>query len=360
MSTLTRIPAETPQPDPPGRPTPSPSHPWRPLGTAVLTLLVTALMNAPELLETAEGQPLGWRRDTLVEVASVAAEVADVTRLDRPRRWAERLLDRERGGGAGDAASPLPTPVTTAPVATTIPIADPDTADPPESPGTTVPERRRPTAEEPLRLWILGDSMMQVVGQSLVNAAGGTGVIDATLEYRVSTGLTRPDYFDWPGRMVELMSGGPSDAVVVMFGANDAQGIVTSQGPTDFGTDPWIAEYRARVAPVMDFLAADGRRVYWVGQPVMRSERFSGRMAALNDVYRSEAERRTDVTYVDSWAVFGPDGGYAAYLDDGSGPTLVRQSDGIHLTRAGGDRLAAVVLAAIRADWFPTDHGGSR
>ena len=41
-----------------------------------------------------------------------------------------------------------------------------------------------------------------------------------------------------------------------------------------------------------------------------------------------------------------PDGGYAAYLPAGDGtPTLMRQDDGIHFSRAGADRAAAAVLA---------------
>tara|TARA_R100000935_G_scaffold54282_1_gene82957 strand:+ start:134 stop:724 length:591 start_codon:yes stop_codon:yes gene_type:complete len=192
---------------------------------------------------------------------------------------------------------------------------------------------------------------MQVLGQSIVNGAAGDDRVETTLEYRVSTGLTRPDYFDWPGRITELLSSGPLDAVVVMFGANDAQGMVLPAGSEPFGTQAWLDEYRWRVAWVMDALAAGGADAYWVGQPVMRSDSFSARMAALNEIYASEAARREHVTYVDAWSVLSADGAYASHLDDGSGPTSVRQSDGIHLSRAGGDRLAAVVLDEIRADW---------
>jgi hypothetical protein len=48
----------------------------------------------------------------------------------------------------------------------------------------------------------------------------------------------------------------------------------------------------------------------------------------------------------------GKDGEYAAYLHDPDGGLeRMRQADGIHLTRAGGDRIAARVLEVIRADW---------
>ncbi len=344
--------------EPPRPARPRPPTPWRAYLLVVLSLALAALANAPELVRTAQRQPLGWRRDVLVDITDVVADVADRTRLDRPRIWIEHALDRE----ASPAPRPLPVaptvpvttaPVTTAPVTATAPMSSAPGASVPST--TAGPSHRRPTAADPLRVWIVGDSMMQVVGQSLVNGMSPDDAIRAQLDYRVSTGLTRPDYFDWPARLAELVGADDPDVVIVMFGANDAQGIVTAHGPEPFGTDGWLAEYRVRVDATMDLLTSRGAVVYWIGQPVMRSERFSARMAALDEVYRSAAEGRPDVVYVDSWPVFAVDGAYSAYLDLG-GPTLVRQSDGIHLTRAGGDRLAGVVLDRLHQDWFEEER----
>ncbi|HUP73024.1 MAG TPA: GDSL-type esterase/lipase family protein [Acidimicrobiales bacterium] len=141
------------------------------------------------------------------------------------------------------------------------------------------------------------------------------------------------------------------EAMVVMFGANDAQGMALESGSERFGSPTWLAEYRRRVGALMVQLTAGGRSIYWVGQPIMRSEGFSARMATLNEIYASEAASRADVTYIDTWTLLSVDGAYSAYIDDGGGPTLMRQSDGIHLSRAGGDRVARAILTAIHADW---------
>lgn len=342
MAPRTAPPHQDIEPTPEAASAPPPRRAWRPVAVALITLVLAALLNAEELLHTAESQPLGWKRDVVVDLASVIADVADTTRLDRPRRWAETAIgDGEAEGRSSDPVVPVTT--TLVPESTTVPGDGATTA--------TVPELRRPTADAPLRVWIVGDSMMQVVGQSLVNQAADSGVIDTDLEFRISTGLTRPDYFDWPARLAAIVAEDDPEAMIVMFGANDAQGMALPDGPEQFGTDVWLAEYRRRTAEVMAQLSTGGRRIYWVGQPVMRSDSFSARMVALNDIYRSEAARVPDVTYVDSWTLFAVDGEYAAYIDDG-GPTLMRHGDGIHLTRAGGDRLARTVLGAIRADWL--------
>ena len=65
--------------------------------------------------------------------------------------------------------------------------------------------------------------MAAEVGEALVRVAGETGVMAPTLDARVSTGLTRPDYFDWPAHLVNIVETQAPEVMVVMFGANDAQ-----------------------------------------------------------------------------------------------------------------------------------------
>jgi hypothetical protein len=103
----------------------------------------------------------------------------------------------------------------------------------------------------------------------------------------------------------------------------------------------------------MDELARDGRTVYWIGEPIMRSAGFDERMRLITGIYREEASRHEGVRFVDTRALFSDaGGGYDAYLPGSDGrPVLVRRDDGIHLTPAGADRLAPAVLDALREDW---------
>ncbi len=197
--------------------------------------------------------------------------------------------------------------------------------------------------------------MAQVFGESLVRLASETGVIEPTLDYRISSGLTRPDYFDWPAHLRAVLEREQPEVLVLVFGANDAQGIVTPEGeiyqPFE---DGWVAEYRRRVREVMDLVEGPDRLVVWVGQPIAASQEYSRRMARLNAIYAEEAAGRPGVVFVDSWSLFVDGSGqYSAYLPDEDGDiVLMRQDDGIHLTRAGGDRLAKAVLRVI-AEYVP-------
>jgi hypothetical protein len=314
----------------------------------VVALVVASLLDAQGLKQTAEQQPFGWKRTVGVAATKPLAWISSSLRLDRPRQRLDVALGKDPPGAArrGGASG-------VEPVARTAASAS-------ASPPTTVPPRV-PTAAVPLRLWIIGDSMAQVFGQSLVNASVDSGVVAATLDYRISTGLTRPDYFDWPAEVADRLPTLDPEVVVAMFGANDAQGLILDGSAVPYGTPAWRAEYGRRVGALMDQLTAGGRPVLWVSQPPMRSASFSQKMRELDAIYRREASRRPAVTFVDSTPVLGDDAGeWTPYLPGSNGQTLARQADGIHLSRAGGDRLADVVLARIRASWEDESRGEPR
>jgi hypothetical protein len=98
----------------------------------------------------------------------------------------------------------------------------------------------------------------------------------------------------------------------------------------------------------MDLLAGDGRLVVWVGQPAMKKADFDERMDILNRIYAEQAATRPWVRFLDSESVLSVDGGYDAYLPDAAGKDVpARNTDGIHLTRFGGDRLADATLTVL-------------
>lgn len=313
---------------------------------AAATLLLAALADAEALHDTAASQPFGWRHDVATALADPLVELSRALHLTEGRHRLEDALDRP---STRPEPSPATTPTTEAPASTETPASattEPTTAAP-------EPSRRRPTAQEPLRLLVAGDSMTEALGPVLEELAEETGVATAERALEYSSGLTRPDFFDWPAHLAALVDEHDPDVLVVSVGANDAQGIQTPAGPAPFGTDPWVAEYRGRVAATMDLAAAEDRVVYWLGQPVMRSSTFDARMALLTSIFREEAGRRPGIRFVDTRPTFaGPDGGYTAYLPDASGtPVLVRRDDGIHLTPAGARRLAAQLMDLLGEDW---------
>ena len=258
-------------------------------------------------------------------------------------------------------AAPTTTPPTT-PTDPTPPSTAPPTPTNPAPPNTSAPQiytapppvgtpfastRRQVTQNQPLKLWVGGDS------QTLALTRGFGRVIPTTLtnytsDAHLSSGLTRPDFLDWPQRLAKLLIENRPEVLVIMFGGNDYQDVYHSGQLLKRPSQGWLDFYRSRVVEAMDLLNQPDIEVIWVGTPIMRGEFFATGMAHLNEIYRSEAASRSSIQYFDSWNMFADaNGNYT----DRIGGQLVRESDGIHLTTAGGVLLAEAIWETIAPRW---------
>jgi hypothetical protein len=316
----------------------------------VTTLLLAAILNGAALVRGAETMPYGERRDFWLGVWRPFQDAGHALYLDQPRAWLDDATGREGAPPAPvefpvAAAQPEPSEPAGPPLAL---AATPSATPSPPSP-TPEPTVRPPTPAEPLRLWVGGDSLAGIFGQSLVRMSSETGLVEAVLDYRISTGLSRPDYFNWPAELQRVSEQTNPDVMVLVFGSNDPQGLRTPDGAVvQPMSDGWRGEYRRRVAGTMDLLRRPDRLLVWVGLPPMRDGHLSEQLGAINAIYREEADARPGVVFVDTSVILGDGGKYAAYLPDRGGHVeLVREPDGVHLTRAGGDRLADEVMRVI-------------
>lgn len=209
-----------------------------------------------------------------------------------------------------------------------------------------------PSAEHPAKVYIAGDSDAGAFGPSLMSLLKDTGVVDSTLDYKVSTGLARPDFYDWPAHLREVIPQVNPQIVVVTFGGNDAQDILVDGRSRGTTTEEWKTEYGKRVGEVMDYLTEDGRTLIWVGIPNAVDPNFTSRLEPLRAVTMEQAQARAGkVVYIDTWQRFtGRDGGYAEYVVDPRDGVLkpVRQKDGFHLNVTGAEILSLDIAAAVR------------
>lgn len=222
-----------------------------------------------------------------------------------------------------------------------------------------VKERTVPSAADPAELLILGDSDAGAFGPYLQTVLDGTGIVKTTLDYKSSTGLARPDFFDWPAHMREIVPQVNPDIVVVTFGGNDAQGLRNLDGTWAVAREPsaddqeWKDEYGRRVGEVMDYLSDGNRTLIWVGIPNDDNPDVTARMKVQDEVVRAEVAKRPNVVFVDTWARFsGRNGGWAEFVvdpRDGEGKD-VRADDGFHLNQTGAEILAIDIAAAVTAD----------
>lgn len=252
-------------------------------------------------------------------------------------------------GGAAAAAAPTSTvaPTTTAPAVDTGP----------------------PSPDDPARVLIVGDSDAGTFGpylERLLDDNDDVGdITEVTLDYVVSSGLSRPDFHDWPAHLREALAAIDPDIVIVTFGGNDAQGL-SEPCPNGAGTcEPrwlvghpigneaeWTAEYERRVKDAVEMMLAGDRRVIWVGIPNAASAELTQRLEIQDQAVRAALEGVDGVTFVDTWDMFdGGNGGYAEYVPDprDGQAKIIRASDGFHLNETGAEILALAIFRQVES-----------
>ncbi len=308
---------------------------------ALVGLLLGVVLNAPGLHKSASSQPEGWKRNVALAVTRPLQDVSSALFLDRPRRALKAALGRSSDDEI-DTAVNVPSPPT-----------KPGGGSQPTPPHV---KRTKFTPQHKLRMWIAGDSLVIVPGESLLRAAGGSPVLDPVgpVDGRISTGLERPDVFNWFTHLRDVMKQDEPDAVVLMFGGNDDHDFMTGlpEGVTigPFDSASWVAEYRRRVGGLMDTITRDGAFLVWIGLPITHDPAQTRRFDTINAIVHSEAAKRPGrVTYLDTYFNFaGADGGYAQYLATDSGQLVkMRADDGVHFERAAGDLIAREVLQRL-------------
>ena len=301
------------------------------------------LLNAPGLHKSATIQPEGWKRDVALAVTGPLETVSHTLLLDRPREGIKTALGRSEDDVVDT-------------VVATPEDEGPEVAEPTETEPQRPPKRERFTPRKPLRVWMAGDSLVIVPAESILREVAGNRAIEpvGAIDGRLSTGLERPDVYNWFTRLREVMRKEKPHAIVVMFGGNDDHGYMTGlpegQSISSFGSQAWRDEYRRRVATIMNTATRNGAFVVWIGLPITKDAEQTTRYDTINAIVQTEAAKRPGrASYLDTYFFFaGEDGGYAQYVEDDAGRLVkMRADDGIHFERAAGDLIADKVLERL-------------
>ncbi len=231
---------------------------------------------------------------------------------------------------------------------------------PPANPELLLPPKiRAVTPEDPLRVYVAGDSQAFYPGHALAGAVDG-GMLDVTVDSRNGTGLARPDFFNWPAEFLEIVAEYDPELVVLIMGGNDWQAMQSADGVVLIpGSDAWRSEWTWRMHITFDTLVASHRHVVWVGLPPARTEPFSIGNPLINEISWPVTLVRPSVTMVDVWDLFGGDGPYQESLPPpwGGDPVRVRQEDGVHFNRTGSAWVAEKVVEVVRERWDFEESG---
>lgn len=201
---------------------------------------------------------------------------------------------------------------------------------------------------------LVGDSLMAVsLAPNLNRELKKLGVTKVIQAYRSATGLSRPDHFNWMTEYPKLLAGQSPKIIICTIGSNDAQGFQVGNKVYQFGQPEWSAEYTKRLESFLMMLQAQNAQVYWVTLPKMRNPAFDAKIQALNKLVANRLENQDRITLVSPNAILSPENPnvYVEYARDSkSGQEQLRTEDGIHLSDAGGRKLALGVIAYLKRD----------
>ncbi|MFN8036686.1 MAG: hypothetical protein U0V73_12200 [Acidimicrobiia bacterium] len=209
------------------------------------------------------------------------------------------------------------------------------------------------------RVLLVGDSMMWQLAPAIEARLAAAGIA-ARADVRSTTSPVGP--FDWQGRFRGLVDAYRPDVVVGLFLGDLAPGYVDDQGdPVTIDSQHHYDLLGAAINEATTHLRSRGAHVLWVIGPRAAQPATEQRLEVLEALYEGVVDRSGGaVTVVDGFAALaGADGGYAFSLPDASGrPVPMRLPDGLHLSAAGVDRLAGVIVAAVRHDGCVTSRTG--
>ena len=316
--------------------------PWlRVLGLMVLAFALWLVFNATTLQHNADASPVGTRRSVALTLLRPVAATSRFLQVSRIESTANGLLGRN-GNGLGHGSLIVVGPGKLSRTTTKSKSSTHVTT-------TTLDPTTHPSSAAPLRVLILGDSLGLDLGGSLQNQLANTGVVTATLDGKESTGLTRPDYFNWPAELANDLPAARPQVVVAMMGANDPQDF---PGPPDipFGTAQWSQQYEANVISFMKEATSTGASLIWVSIPPMQDPGLNARIATVNALQHQAAVQVKNVTYISSQATLGDSqGNYTPFLTINGQNVNVRTPDGTHITPDGSNLLSNTVIQSMRS-----------
>ena len=213
------------------------------------------------------------------------------------------------------------------------------------------------SSENPLRVYVFGDSQVYSLGIGLARLAGKNSSLDVDYLPVHSSGFIRQDYFSWRQKLSDTFSETPYDAGIVMMGMNDYQNFWTDSGAVAVTDTPfWEAAYKEKCRAIINVALMYVPKLYWLGMPLVKNAAYAGHLAYIENVQRSLAEEYSPerLVYVSlKDAVPGKNKAYSdTFVTEAGKQVRVMSDDGTHFTVEGGQLAMLPVFNMLCRDFL--------
>ncbi len=188
-----------------------------------------------------------------------------------------------------------------------------------------------------VRVVFAGDSLMESMGPQMEPA------LTAHLNWscrpigKKSTGLCRPDFYNWPVVLEKNLREFHPQLVVMWVGTNDNQNV---RGVKTGGllTKAWKEAYSRKMQEIINLCRKYEARLIFIGPPTVGDGRVDAELKQINGLMK-EYCRKQQVPFLDVRPIFSDQQGrYVQHLRNKKGKSVtIRTKDRVHITAAGNN-----------------------
>ncbi len=197
-----------------------------------------------------------------------------------------------------------------------------------------------------VKVLLIGDSMMmEGLGPTLQKSLRKRADLDVVREGRYSSGLSKPDFFNWPENLDKLLLKHDPQVLIISLGANDTQDIMVGKRRFQIDTEGWERVYAIRVLNFLEQATENNRQVLWVSLPVMSLMPYANRTKLINAITGQMSSFYPTVAYENIEHLLTKNGKFASFIQGENNKTIrLRSKDKIHVSTAGGQILTDYLL----------------
>lgn len=316
---------------------------WWAVAAIAITAVLLVLFSGGSVEDQAEELRPGIGRDVIAAVGEPTEAIADALPLaDVQADVTDGLssdTDLDEGAfvasaaGAGEAAR--------------IPPITPQSFDP----GTVGGDP--PTPMELEKVLVTGDSMSVPMDAVIAQRLAPQGV-EVVRDPKLGSAISDEEFLDWGQLSRAQVRDEDPDAVVMFIGAGEGLPLETPDGGEVECCNPeYAAALANRIRQVMrTYIDTPEKRLYWLSVPRSRNDRQWEISQLVNEASRIAAVPwLSQIRLIDLVSIFTPGGVYRDSMEVDGEDTIVRESDGLHLTEPGAELAADAVMERLTEDF---------
>lgn len=207
---------------------------------------------------------------------------------------------------------------------------------------------------------LAGDSLMESMGPQLKECLNGYRGLTLIPIGKKSTGLCRPDFYNWPAVLKTYLSVHRPELVVMWVGTNDNQNVKGAPSTGELLTDGWKRTYYAKMYEIIALCARSGAKLIFIGPPVLGDPGADAEMRGIARVME-EVCRYHRIPFLNTRPVLGDSRGnyrQRAFNERGE-EVAIRYADRVHITEAGNVMVIDKLLPLMTRELDSRSHRSS-